>query len=115
MVRAALPIETARGVAPLTPETITFTSANVADGNSFTFTGREVLLVFNDGASTRTITFQTIAVNGRQDPLHNSAQNITAGQYLLYGPFTRGGFRQDDGLIYVSANHAEVKFCVIKV
>jgi hypothetical protein len=115
MPRTALPIETAPGASPLTAETLTFTAADVANGNQFALTGREVLIARNVGASTRTITFQTVALSGRQDPLHNSAQNIAAGAYVAYGPIPVRGFRQTDNQLYVSASHAEVEFCVLRI
>lgn len=113
--RTDLPIESALGSEPLTQQVLTFTAADVANGNEFPWTGNEVLLIFNSGASTRTVTFQSVAQNGRQDPLHNTPINITAGQYLLFGPFDGRGWQQSDGFVQVSANHAEVQFCVIRI
>ena len=78
-------------------------------------TGREILIVRNSGASTRTITFQTIAVNGRQDPNHNTAMNIAAGAVEVFGPFPLKEYKQTDGYLYVSANHAEVLFTVVRL
>jgi hypothetical protein len=115
MARTALPIESAPGSSPLTSEALTWTAADTANGNQFTLTGRELLLVRNVGAGTHTVTFQTVAVDGRQDPLHNTAINITAGAYVLFGDFELRGFRQSDGKLYVSANHAEIEFLVIRV
>lgn len=112
--RTDLPIENALGSAPLTQQVLTFTAADVANGNEFIHTGDEVLICLNSGASTRTVTFQSVARNGRQDPLHNTAINITAGQYLAFGPFEGAGWRQSDGYVQVSANHAEVLFCVLR-
>lgn len=114
MPRTALPIETLPGATPLTAEALTWTAADVANGNRFTITGREVIYARNVGASTRTVTMQTVAVNGRQDPLHNTAQNITAGQYLAWGPIPTKGFKQTDGEFYLSANHAEVEFMIVR-
>lgn len=114
MARTALPIESAPGSTPLTAETLTWTAADVANGNQFTLTGRELLLVSNVGASTHTVTFQAVAVGGRQDPLHNTAINVAAGAYVLFGDFDTRGFKQTDGYLYVSANHAEIEFLVIR-
>ena len=115
MPRTSLPIVTAPGAVPLTAETLTWTAADVANGNAFALTGREVLLVRNVGAATRTVTFQSKAIRGRHDPLHNSAQNVVAGAYVAYGPIPVQGFRQSDQMLYVSANHAEIEFCVLRV
>jgi hypothetical protein len=115
MPRTALPIENVGGPSPLTVNTLAWTAADAANGNKFEWTGREILLARNVGASTRTITFQTVAVGGRQDPIHNAAQNIAAGDYQLWGDFDTPGFEQSDGSLYVSASHAEVEFLVIRL
>lgn len=115
MARTDLPIEPAPGAAPLTAEVLTWTAADVTNGNQFAFTGRELLLVRNVGAATYTVTFQAIAVAGRQDPQHNTAINVTAGAYVLFGDFDLKGWRQTDGKLYVSANNAAVEFLVIRL
>lgn len=113
--RTDLPIEIAKGSTPLTKEVLAFTAADVALGNEFTFTGGEVLIARNTGASPRNVTFQSLAVNGRQDPLHATAISLAAGEFALFGPFDGRGWRQGDGYVQVSADHAEVTFCVIRM
>lgn len=114
MPRTELAIETAPGVQPIAAEVLTWEAADVANGNAFNHTGNELLLARNVGAGSHNITFQTIAIGGRQDPSHNVAIPLAAGAYAVFGPFDSAGIRQDDDLVYVSADHLEVEFCPIR-
>lgn len=113
MARTTLTPEVAPGSTPLDEEVLTFTAADVANGNQFAHTGRELLIVENVGAGSHNVTLQSVAVNGRQDPLHNTSQAVPAGERRLYGPFGNG-WRQTDGYVYVNSDHAELEFCVIR-
>jgi hypothetical protein len=113
MPRTALSIESAPGSTPLAANTLTMTAADVANGNQFAHTGRELLLVENVGASSHNVTLQSVAVAGRQDPLHNTSQAVPAGEKRLYGPFG-DGWRQSGDVVHVNADHAEIKFAVIR-
>lgn len=113
--RTDLPIEVALGATPLTKEVLAFTAADVALGNEFIWTGSEVLVARNTGAGARNVTFQSVATNGRQDPFHATAIELAAGEFALFGPFDGRGWRQTDGYVQVSADNAEVTFCVIRM
>lgn len=115
MARTALTPVEAPGGRPLSSVDAAGAAADVGNGNKFAITGREMLLVRNTGASTRTLTFQTVAVNGRQDPNHNTAINVTAGAVRLFGPFPLKEYQQTDGALYVSSNHAELLLTVIRL
>ncbi|MFP5369276.1 MAG: hypothetical protein ACLGI3_00780, partial [Actinomycetes bacterium] len=70
---------------PLTEEVLTWTNADVANGNAFTWTGKEILLVWNSDATVaRNVTIQSVPINGRQDPKHNTAQSVPVGEYRAY-------------------------------
>ena len=112
MPRTTLTAEAAPGTNPLAENVLTFTAADVANGNQFTHTGHELLIVENSGAVERNVTLLSLAVAGRLDPKHNTAQPMPAGQRRVYGPFANG-WRQTDGFVYVNGDHAEVKFCVL--
>lgn len=115
MARTVLtPIE-APGGRPLTLTDATPVAADTSNGNRFLITGREILIIENTGGSTHTVTFQTIAVAGRQDPNHNTAINVAAGAQKVCGPFPLKEYKQTDGYLYVTANHAEVTFTVLKL
>jgi hypothetical protein len=88
------------------------TAANVADKNEFALTGREVVIIHNTGASTRTYTITSVP-----DPFGRTgditAQNIAAGAIHTIGPFGLLGWQQTGGTLYLEASHAEVKIGVI--
>lgn len=113
MARTTLTIETAAGAAPLAENALTFTAADVANGNQFVHTGRELLLVKNTGVGANNVTLLSVAIAGRQDPKNSVAQSIPAGEERLYGPFGNG-WRQTDGYVYINGDNAEVTFCAIR-
>lgn len=114
MARTTIAPEVVPTNAPLTAETIAWTNADVANGNQLAYTGRDLLLVWNsDGAVARNVTFQTVAINGRQDPIHNIPQSVPSTEYRMYN--LRGeGFQQTDGFVYVSGDNVAVRFVVIR-
>lgn len=113
MARTSLTAEVAPGSNPLAANTLTMTAADVANGNQFAHTGRELLLVENVGAASHNVTLQSVAIAGRQDPLHNTAQAVPAGEKRIYGPFG-DGWRQSGDMVYVNSDHAELEFAVIR-
>lgn len=91
---------------------ITFTAANVANKEQTDLTGRETVVCFNSGAGAHNITFTSIACDhGRTNDL---TEAIAAGAYKISPRFTLMGWRQTDGKLYFEADHAEVKFAVIR-
>lgn len=113
MARTTITAEAVPTNTPLTLEDLTFTAADVSNGNQFAYTGRDICIVFNSHASTTyTFTPSSVAVNGRQDPKHGAAQSLTAGQYMLVN-FRGEGWKQTDGYVYLDANNAAIKYCPI--
>jgi hypothetical protein len=102
---------------PLTKETVVWTDSDPSNGNRFAHTGKEIVQVYNSGASTRTVKFQSVAINGRLDPLHNTTINVAAGELAIFN--LRGeGWRQpsgdDSGFVQIDGSHAELKLMVIQ-
>lgn len=115
MARTTIPIEQAPGAAPLAENVLAWTNADTVNGNQFTHTGREILLVWNSSTTAaRNVTLQSVAINGRQDPKHNTAQSVPIGEYRVYGPFGEG-WKQTDGNVYVNGDNAELRFLVIRM
>lgn len=114
MARTTLTPVSAPGSKPLTAQTLTWTAADVANGNQFTWTGKEQLWVFNSDTNPHNVKFQTVAIAGRQDPKHNTNQAIAAGAYQVWGEFDGQGIKQTDGKVYVNADDATVKFAVVR-
>lgn len=95
---------------------ITLTAADVANGNSFQCTGKEILIVQNSGASPYTVTVLSVADEKSRTGDHGP-YTLAAGEFAV---FTEGltmglGWRQTNGLVYLAANNAAVKFCVIRL
>lgn len=115
MARTTITPTEAPAAAPLTTTTLTWTAGDVANGNQFAHTGREVLLAKNTGVGARTITFQSKAIGGREDPLDNIAISIAAAGYRVWGPFDTKGWKQADNFVYFDVEHAEVQVIVLRM
>jgi hypothetical protein len=93
---------------------VTMTAADVANGNKFTASGSDLIIIENTGASTYTFTVTSVAdAFGRTG--HITTENITAGQTKMIGPLPTAGWQQTDGTILCSASNAAVKFGVISL
>jgi hypothetical protein len=103
------------------PTAVTIPSRTATASSAFTFVAAEtteqsltwghgyILLAFNSGASTRTV---TIVNNPRNSRSSNTitAESIAAGAYRVYPRLPA----QDNNVLKVTGNHAEVLFAVIK-
>lgn len=98
---------------PIDGVTATVTAADITDKNQFRLTGKEILIARNSGASARTVTITSVAVNGRTGDI--TADSIAPGATHVYGPFDLNGWQQTDGYLYFEANNAEVLFTVIEL
>jgi hypothetical protein len=111
MARTTLTKTTSPGPHPTAGVAATIAAGDVSNGNQFTWSGREILVLRNSGASTRTYTIASVA--DPQGRLGNiTTQNILAGATHIIGPFSEW-FRQADGYVYVDVSHAEVLLGVI--
>lgn len=94
---------------------ITFTAADTANQNQVVLTGREIVVAHNTGATPHTVTITSSA-----DPYNRTkditAEAIAAGELRVYGAgMALAGWQQTDGKLYLEANHAEVKFGILKL
>lgn len=112
----AITVTDANGPNPTDGTTITMTAADVASGNEFTLTGRELLIAHN----TSTTAARSVSIDAVADPFNRggadqiSADSIAIGAIHLYGPFSLLGWRQTDGTLQFSADNAEVAFGVLR-
>ena len=97
-----------------TPATLTWTAADNVNGNEFTWTGKEILLVRNDDVGAQLVTIDSVP-----DPYTregDQTQSVPAGAYRIFGsPFPSTGWLQADGKIYVDAASANVMLAVITI
>jgi len=94
---------------------LVWTAADVSNGNKFTFTGKEIVLVNNTDASPHHCTFASVAdEHGRADDVTSYA--LAAGDIAAFS-FRSGaaGWQQSDGSIHISADNALVKFAILTV
>lgn len=111
MARTTLTKSASTGPNPTAGATVTVTAGDASNGNQFTWTGRELLIMRNSGAGTRTFTLTSVA-----DPYGRSGtittENILTGVTKVIGPLNEF-WRQTDGYVYVDVSHAEVLISVI--
>jgi hypothetical protein len=112
MAKTTLNKTNAPGAYASATQLVTMTAADVANGNQFPFSNKDLLIIQNTGAGAHTVTITSIADDqGRLGSI--TAENINAGEIKVFGPMKSAGWQQTDGYIYLSANHAEVKFGII--
>ncbi|HQZ40674.1 MAG TPA: hypothetical protein PLH72_16710 [Vicinamibacterales bacterium] len=114
MPRTALTKTTAVGGYPTAGVAVTMTAADVANGNSAVATGSELIVAHNTGAGAHAVTI-TSSLDAQNRLGTITAESIAAGAIRIYGPLPLPGWSQTDGLYYFSADHAEVKFGIIKL
>ena len=92
---------------------VSMDAADTSNQNKVAFTGREIVIAWNSGLSTRTVTITSVDDRfGRSEDI--SAENIAAGAIRVYGVgLALEGWQQTDGSLYLQANNAEVKFGVL--
>ena len=114
MARTALTKTTAPGGYASAGAAVTMTAADTSNYNSATAEGNDLIIAQNTGAGAHAVTI-TSAVDafGRLGTI--SSESIAAGAIRIYGPFPMSGWVQTDGKLYFQADHAEVKFGIIKL
>lgn len=112
MPRTSLTKTVLAGSYPGTSVTPTFSAADVTNGNQFVATGKEMLLVRNVGATSRSIT-----LNSASDAYAREAdvtEAIAAGAYKVFGPFQLYGWAQESTLAFeINATHIDVEIAVL--
>jgi len=119
----ALPITNPPGRVFATPLTalsaaLVFTAADVANGNSFVSTGRELILVMNTGAAPGTVTVTSVV-----DPSARTgditAYSLPIGsvtpQFAVHGPLPLAGWSQPAGVVNLQGSAATVWFCIVRL
>lgn len=118
MTATALPIVTVKdsfdAVTALSLNYV-YTAADVANGNSFVSTGREIVLVQNTDSGGHHVSVVSVAdAFGRTGDI--TAYAVAAGLFSVL-PYLSGaaGWKQTDGTIHLSADDATVKFAVLRL
>ena len=92
---------------------LTQAAADVANGNRVRLSGNDLVIAHNTGASDHTVTITSVA------DAHNRSGTITgatvaAGTIRCFRVKNREGW-ESSGYFLFSANHAEVKFSIIRL
>jgi hypothetical protein len=111
----ALTITTLPGPYATDGVAITWVAADTTNGNEFTSTGREILLVRNtDGANPHTVT-----VTSQPDPYNRTgdiaSDSIAANGFVAYQQFPRAGWATTSGVIEVDGDDAQLEFAVLRL
>jgi hypothetical protein len=115
--RTALVKTTPKGSYPSLPigaglADVTMAAADIGNMNYFPASGNDLLIAYNSGASTYTVTITSMPDQyGRSGDI--ATYSMAAGDIAVFGPFKRDGWVQTDGNIYLQASNAAVKFGVI--
>jgi hypothetical protein len=119
MPRTTITKKTAPGGYPILPVTadsldLAMTAADVANKNQFAAGGNDLLIAQNSGASPYTFSVTSVADEKKRTG-DVSAYSLGAGELAILGPFPAAGWMQPDGMIYLEANNAAVKFAIIAI
>lgn len=113
MPRTSLTPQVLAGPYEATPYTVlTFAAADAVNGNQYKMNGDQVLLARNTGAGARTITITSAAdPYGRTKDI--TALSLAAGETVMFSKWNTAGWRQTDGNVYFTAEHAEVTVAIV--
>lgn len=92
----------------------TFTAAS-AGADTFVCTGREVILIYNSGAGSRTVTI-TSQVDEKNRTSDITTYSLSAGEYAVFGcglTNSPGWKNTSTGAITITGSHAEVKVAIL--
>lgn len=92
----------------------TMTAMDVANGNSFVATGREVLVFQNSDASAHTVTITSVADKLGRTDASLTAYSIPANGFAAIQMKEINAWLQSNGSIYLATSSALVKFAVLQ-
>lgn len=116
MVRTAVTTTTAPGAYGGAWTELTLAAGDVANGNDFTLTGREILVMYNSSADTAYyVTLTSVAAAGTNRTGDITEVDIPFGEYHIFGPIGLDGWQQTDGKFYVNVENAAILLGVIRL
>lgn len=111
MARVDITVTTPGGNYDSNGNGLTTTAADATNKNQWSLKHGDLLVAYNSGASSRSVTVTSVAVNGRTQ---DQSVSLAAGGIHLFGPFKAEGWLQPGGYVFCEAAHAEVLFGVIR-
>ena len=92
---------------------LTMTAADTVNGNSFAFTGKEILLIQNTDSSTHHVTVSSVADGlGRTGDIATYA--LAANDIAAIDCDSLTGWVQSGGLLFILGDNALVKFAILR-
>lgn len=91
---------------------ITWTAADTVNFNQFKPTGKDIILVWNSGASPYTFTL-TSKVDPQNRTGDITAYSLAAADIMAFKVDNLTGWLQSDGYVYLQASNAAVKFGIL--
>lgn len=93
---------------------ITFVAGDVTNGNYWTPSGNDTLLVYNSGVSAATITIDAAPDSyGRDGAI--TTYSVGAGETAWFGPFDLDGWKQTDDTIHVDVSSTDLGLVVFQL
>ncbi|WP_447979085.1 hypothetical protein [Candidatus Nitrospira bockiana] len=117
MPRTALTVQTPKGPYPGTVSAndldFTLAAGDVANGNEFSFTGRELIIAQNTDVGAQTITL-TSANDERNRKGDINAYSIGAGEFAMFWAGSVIGWDQS-GKFHINVSNAGIKLAIIRI
>ena len=120
MARTVLAVTDLEGAYPVLPVVadsldVTWTAGDLANGNRFISTGREILQAHNTHAvNGHTVTIHSVVNEYNRDG-DVTTYALAAGEMMAFGPIEIAGWRQADGYIWVNIDDAIVFFSILRL
>jgi hypothetical protein len=112
MARTAIASVLVGGPFPADGTVFVWTAADTVNGNSFVYTGRDLVLIRNRSASSKTAVIRSSA-----DPFNRTGDvtvSLMAGQFKVVGPLIAIGWKQADSSIWLDSASNEVDFAIVR-
>lgn len=94
--------------------TLTFTASDTSNGNAFTSTGKEILIIQNTDASPHTFTVTSVGdALGRSDTSLTN-YSVAANSFSMLYCSTIAGWKENTGQIFLTSSSNLLKFAVIQ-
>jgi len=112
MAQTEISAQGAPGFWSTTGLALTFTAADVANGNKTAGTNDLVIVAKNTGASPHTVTITSVALDDYSRTGDVAAQSLAASEIRIFR-LTKNGWADSNGDFLYAADHAEIEFAAV--
>ena len=119
MARTAIVAQTPTGSYPDLPlvalsADLAFVASDVANGNEYASTGKELVIVKNVGAAPVTVTIGSSAdAQNREGDITD--YSVAVDGISVLGPFALNGWSQSDGTVEIDGSSVDLEIAVLKL